>query len=54
MWPGYFKYELHIGFVTYRVHFPTWTASNMRRLYAKYFPEGFEGHQYDIPAWQKV
>ncbi|MBP3455243.1 MAG: alpha-glucan family phosphorylase [Alistipes sp.] len=54
MWPGYFKNELHIGYVTNGVHFPTWTASNLRRLYAKYFPEGFEGHTYNIPAWQKV
>jgi len=54
MWPGYFKNELHIGYVTNGVHFPTWTASNLRRLYAKYFPSGFEGHVYDIPEWQKV
>lgn len=26
----------------------------MRRLYARYFADGFEGHTYDIPAWQKV
>ncbi|MBP3483381.1 MAG: alpha-glucan family phosphorylase [Alistipes sp.] len=54
MWPGYFKNELHIGYVTNGVHFPTWTASNLRRLYAKYFPAGFEGHIYNIPEWQKV
>ena len=54
MWPGYFKNELHIGYVTNGVHFPTWAASNLRRLYAKYFPEGFEGHVYNIPEWQKV
>ena len=54
MWPGYFKNELHIGYVTNGVHFPTWTASNLRRLYSKYFPAGFEGHVYDIPEWQKV
>ena len=54
MWPGYFKDELHIGYVTNGVHFPTWTASNMRRLYARYFPEGFSGHDYNIAAWQKV
>ena len=54
MWPGYFKNELHIGYVTNGVHFPTWTASNMRRLYAKYFPQGFEGHLYNIPEWQKI
>ncbi len=54
MWPGYFKDELHIGYVTNGVHFPTWTAPNMRRLYAKYFPEGFQNHSYNIAAWQKA
>lgn len=54
MWPGYFKNELHIGYVTNGVHFPTWAASNMRRLYSRYFPKGFEGHNYDIAEWQKV
>ena len=54
MWPGYFKNELHIGYVTNGVHFPTWVATSLRRLYAKYFADGFEGHNYNIPAWQKV
>ncbi|MGN0092565.1 MAG: alpha-glucan family phosphorylase, partial [Alistipes sp.] len=54
MWPGYFKNELHIGYVTNGVHFPTWAASNMRRLYSRYFPKGFEGHNYNIAEWQKV
>lgn len=43
LWPGYFKNELHIGYVTNGVHFPTWTATRLRRLYARYFPEGFGG-----------
>ena len=43
-----------IGYVTNGVHFPTWIATSMRRLYARYFADGFEGHTYDIPAWQKV
>ena len=54
MWPGYFKNELHIGYVTNGVHFPTWIASNLRRLYERYFPEGFNSHVYDIPKWQGV
>jgi len=54
MWPGYFRDELHIGCATNGVHFPTWTASNLRRLYSRYFAEGFSQHQYDISAWQKV
>lgn len=27
MWPGYFEDELHIGYVTNGVHYPTWTSS---------------------------
>ncbi|MBP3332069.1 MAG: alpha-glucan family phosphorylase [Tidjanibacter sp.] len=54
MWPGYFKDELHIGYVTNGVHFPTWTSTRLRELYAKYFPEGFSNYTYNIPAWQKV
>ena len=54
MWPGYFKNELHIGYVTNGVHFPTWIATRLRRLYARYFAEGFTKHVYNIPEWQKV
>ena len=54
MWPGYFKDELHIGYVTNGVHFPTWVASNLRRLYERYFPKGFNSHVYNIPEWQGV
>ena len=54
MWPGYFKNELHIGYVTNGVHFPTWVASNLRRLYSRHFATGFEGHTYNIPEWQGV
>lgn len=54
IWPGYCLDELHIGYVTNGVHYPTWTASGMRRMYAEYFPEGFSGTQYNMQAWQKV
>ena len=54
MWPGYFRDELHIGYVTNGVHFPTWVAANMRRLYSEYFADGFSNHDYNIAAWQKV
>ena len=50
MWPGYFKNELHIGYVTNGVHFPTWIATSMRRLYARYFADGFEGHDLRHPG----
>ncbi|MDR2912094.1 MAG: alpha-glucan family phosphorylase [Alistipes sp.] len=54
LWPGYYKDELHIGYVTNGVHFPTWTASNLRRLYSEAFPEGFALPEYNREAWQKV
>ena len=50
MWPGYFKNELHIGYVTNGVHFPTWIATNLRRLYARYFADGFEGARLRHPG----
>ncbi len=54
MWPGYFKNELHIGYVTNGVHFPTWISSRLHKLYMKYFPKGFSDHVYDIPEWQNA
>lgn len=52
MWPGYYKNELHIGYVTNGVHFPTWTSRILKKLYSKYFADGFNGHQYNIEKWQ--
>ena len=54
IWPGYFHGELHIGHVTNGVHLPTWTASGLRRLYMKYFPEGVSSPAYDQQSWVKV
>ncbi|MFI3306375.1 MAG: alpha-glucan family phosphorylase [Rikenellaceae bacterium] len=52
MWPGYFKNELHIGYVTNGVHYPTWVASNLHNLYKKYLGADFRSATYNIPAWQ--
>lgn len=54
MWPGYFKDELHVGYVTNGVHFWTWVSPNLKTLYEQYFPQGFMEKQYDIEAWQKI
>ncbi|SDC79536.1 alpha-glucan family phosphorylase [Williamwhitmania taraxaci] len=32
MWPGYFEEELHIGYVTNGVHYPTWTSPLWKHL----------------------
>ncbi len=54
LWPGYYKDELHVGYVTNGVHFPTWTASNLRRLYSEYFADGFALPDYNREAWQGI
>lgn len=54
MWPGYLQTELHIGYVTNGVHFPTWTASKLKELYDKYFGEEFRRGDYSAQHWQKV
>jgi phosphorylase/glycogen(starch) synthase len=54
MWPGYIPEELNVGYVTNGVHFPTWTASEWKRLYEKYFGADFENHQLQIDRWNKI
>lgn len=54
MWPGYFKDELHVGYVTNGVHAPTWTATNLRKIYNKYMGPSLETHNYDKNIWQKI
>ncbi len=54
LWPGYLKDELHVGYVTNGVHYPTWVASNLRRLYEQYLPSDYAAQTYNIESWQGV
>ena len=45
IWNGYYPEENHVGYVTNGVHFPTWTATEWRKLYAQYFDNSFMGDQ---------
>ena len=54
MWPGYFKDELHIGYVTNGVHFPTWAARRLRRIYNHVFGDGFADYHYKQENWQRI
>jgi phosphorylase/glycogen(starch) synthase len=54
LWKGYNPDELHIGYVTNGVHFPSWTAPEWMDLYRKHFGEDFLEHQSDIKRWQKI
>lgn len=54
MWPGYMHDELHIGYVTNGVHFPTWTASRLKDMYYKCFGEAFRNGDYSKTNWDKI
>jgi glycogen phosphorylase/synthase len=54
MWDGYFRDELHIGYVTNGVHYPTWAAKNWKQLYNAEFGEGFNGDQSNAEYWKKI
>ncbi|MFI3322538.1 MAG: alpha-glucan family phosphorylase [Rikenellaceae bacterium] len=54
MWPGYFKSELHIGYVTNGVHFPTWAASSLHDMYDRAFGNKFVDYNYDKESWKGI
>jgi phosphorylase/glycogen(starch) synthase len=54
LYPGYYPKELHIGFVTNGVHYPTWSARAWQELYKKHFPNGFEDDQSNPELWKKI
>lgn len=54
LYPGYFANELHIGYVTNGVHYPTWTDSAVKELYAHYLTEGFEQDQSNAEKWKAI
>ncbi len=54
LYPGYFPEELHIGYVTNGVHFPTWTSKSWQQLYKKEFGEEFLEDQSNADYWQKI
>ncbi|MEI7981216.1 MAG: alpha-glucan family phosphorylase, partial [Bacteroidota bacterium] len=54
LYPGYYPKELHIGYVTNGVHFPTWTAKSWQQLYCKEFGEGFLEDQSNPTYWKKI
>ncbi|MCK9204358.1 MAG: alpha-glucan family phosphorylase, partial [Bacteroidales bacterium] len=54
LYPGYYPKELHIGYVTNGVHYPTWTAKSWQQLYSKEFGEGFLEDQSNPQYWSKI
>ncbi|MGE0088371.1 MAG: alpha-glucan family phosphorylase [Bacteroidales bacterium] len=54
MWPGYFPDELHIGYVTNGVHFPTWASAEWKNLCNLELGSDFADHNYSPECWNKV
>jgi glycogen phosphorylase/synthase len=54
LYPGYYASEIHIGYVTNGVHFPTWAAKSWQLLYKETFGEGFFQDQSNPEYWHKI
>ena len=54
IWKGYFAEESHVGYVTNGVHLPTWTSSEWKALYEKYFTKAFYEDQSNVKIWEKI
>lgn len=54
IWKGYFPEESHVGYVTNGVHFPTWSATEWKQLYGKYFSENFMSDQSNPRIWEAI
>ena len=54
IWKGYFPEESHVGYVTNGVHFPTWSATEWKELYFKYFNENFWFDQSNPKIWEAI
>ena len=54
IWKGYYPEENHVGYVTNGVHLPTWTATEWRKLYDKYFDPSFMSDQSNEKIWHGI
>lgn len=54
MWKAYFPDELHIGYVTNGVHYPTWVSPLWHKLHRETFGADFDNNQHNFELWQKI
>lgn len=54
IWKGYYPEESHVDYVTNGVHFPTWTAAEWRKVYAKYFDKNYIYDQSNENLWHAI
>lgn len=54
LYPGYYPEELHIGYVTNGVHFPTWVSKKWKKLYDEIFDPEYINNQSEKHYWEKI
>ncbi|WP_211830288.1 alpha-glucan family phosphorylase [Porphyromonas levii] len=54
VWKGYFPEELHVGYVTNGVHFPSWTAVEWIPFYKKYISDNILEDQANVRVLTKI
>ena len=54
LFEGHFKNELHIGYVTNGVHYPTWTHKKWQQFHQKLFGDPFISDQSNPEHWNKI
>jgi len=54
MYNGFYENEIHIGYVTNGVHYPTWANAKWKKLYKQEFGEAFLDDQSNAEYWKKI
>jgi phosphorylase/glycogen(starch) synthase len=54
LWPGYLPEELHLGYVTNGVHYPTWTAPEWKKIFNENFEDDFLNFRDSNSLWKKI
>jgi starch phosphorylase len=54
LYPGYTAEEIHIGYVTNSVHYPTWIANDLHDLYNTVFGKNWLRQQSDPDIWRNI
>ena len=54
IWNGYFPEENHVGYVTNGVHYPTWAATEWRKLYSTYLDPSFMADESNQKIWEAI
>ncbi|NJC24744.1 alpha-glucan family phosphorylase [Neolewinella antarctica] len=54
LYPGYTAEEVHIGYVTNSVHYPTWIAHDLHEIYSEQFGKDWIADQSNKDIWRKI